>query len=115
MAIGTALYIPFAWRDLRDLAWRHVSASAWLSIGFSAVFALCVAYMIWYTAVQRLGNTRTSVYSNVVPIAAMIVAWAWLGEHIGAMKIAGAAAILLGVALTKIQEQEDDSPVTKPA
>ena len=113
MAIGSALYVPFAWTDLRHLAWRNVSTSAWLSIGFSAVFALCVAYMIWYTAVQRLGNTRTSVYSNVVPIAAMVVAWGWLGEHIGAMKIAGAAAILLGVALTKIQES--DSPVAKPA
>jgi drug/metabolite transporter (DMT)-like permease len=113
MAIGSALYVPFAWTDLRNLAWRSVGTSAWLSVGFSAVFALCVAYMIWYSAVQRLGNTRTSVYSNVVPIAAMVVAWGWLGEHIGAMKIAGAAAIILGVALTKIQET--DSPVAEPA
>jgi drug/metabolite transporter (DMT)-like permease len=113
MAIGAALYIPFAWADLRDLAWRDVGARAWLSVGFSAVFALCVAYMIWYTAVQRLGNTRTSVYSNMVPIAAMVVAWGWLGEHIGTMKIAGAAAIILGVALTKIEGA--DSPVAEPA
>jgi len=113
MAIGSALYVPFAWVALRDLAWRDVSASAWLSIVFSAVFALCVAYMIWYTAVQRLGNTRTSVYSNMVPLVAMVVAWGWLGEHIGAMKIAGAGAIILGVALTKIQET--DAPVAEPA
>ena len=113
MAIGSAFYVPFAWVALRGLAWREVSASAWLSIAFSAVFALCVAYMIWYTAVQRLGNTRTSVYSNMVPLVAMVVAWGWLGEHIGPMKIAGAAAIILGVALTKIQET--DVPVTEPA
>jgi drug/metabolite transporter (DMT)-like permease len=113
MAIGSALYVPFAWVALRDLAWRYVSASAWLSVVFSAVFALCVAYMIWYTAVQRLGNTRTSVYSNMVPLVAMVVAWGWLGEHIGAMKIAGAGAIILGVALTKIQET--DAPVAEPA
>ena len=113
MAIGSALYVPFAWVALRDLAWREVSAGAWLSIVFSAVFALCVAYMIWYTAVQRLGNTRTSVYSNMVPLVAMVVAWGWLGEHIGAMKIAGAGAIILGVALTKIQET--DVPVVEPA
>ena len=113
MAIGSALYVPFAWVALRDLAWRDVSASAWWSIVFSAVFALCVAYMIWYTAVQRLGNTRTSVYSNMVPLVAMVVAWGWLGEHIGAMKIAGAGAIILGVALTKIQET--DTPVAEPA
>ena len=113
MAIGSALYVPFAWVTLRDLAWRDVSASAWLSVVFSAVFALCIAYMIWYTAVQRLGNTRTSVYSNMVPLVAMVVAWGWLGEHIGAMKLAGAGAIILGVALTKIQET--DAPVAEPA
>ena len=103
MAIGSALYVPFAWPELRDLGWRTVSAGAWLAVGFSAVFALCVAYMIWYTAVQRLGNTRTSVYSNMVPIAAMLIARLWLGEHIGPLKVAGAAAIILGVALTKVQ------------
>jgi drug/metabolite transporter (DMT)-like permease len=113
MAIGSALYTLFAWTALRDLPWRDVSLHAWLLLGFSAVFALCVAYMIWYTAVQRLGNTRTSAYSNVVPIVAMAIAWGWLGEPIGAMKIAGAAAVILGVALTKIQEAE--SAVAEPA
>ena len=103
MAIGSALYAPFAWGDLRGLAWSGVSTGAWLALGFSAVFALYVAYMIWFTAVQRLGNTRTSVYSNMVPIAAMLVARFWLGEEIGMLKIAGAAAIILGVALTKVQ------------
>src|SRR3989442_10670932 len=113
MAIGVVLYVQYAWADMRDLAWRDVGARAWLSVGFSAVFALCVAYMIWYTAVQRLGNTRTAVYSNMVPIAAMLVARFWLGEHIGILKIAGAAAIILGVALTKVQL--DGQPVGEPA
>jgi len=62
---------------------------------------------------QRLGNTRTSVYSNMVPLVAMVVAWGWLGEDIGAMKLVGAGAIILGVALTKIQET--DAPVAEPA
>jgi drug/metabolite transporter (DMT)-like permease len=113
MAIGAALYAPFGWTDLRGLAWRGVSTGAWLALGFSAVFALCVAYMIWYTAVQRLGNTRTSAYSNMVPIAAMAVARFWLGEHIGALKIAGAAAIILGVVLTKLQVEAH--PIAEPA
>jgi drug/metabolite transporter (DMT)-like permease len=113
MAIGSALYTPLAWTVLRELAWRDVSAGAWLAVGFSAVFALCVAYMIWYTALQRLGNTRTSVYSNMVPIVAMLVARLWLGEQIGALKIAGAAAIILGVALTKLQFEV--RPVAEPA
>jgi len=113
MAIGCVLYLPFAWPALREIAWRDVSARAWWAVVLSAVFALCVAYMIWYTALQRIGNTRTSIYSNMVPIAAMLVAWLWLGEHIGAAKLAGAAAILLGVGFTKVQP--DETPVPEPA
>ena len=101
MAIGTVIYTPFAWPALRRLAWSHVGVNAWLALVFSAAFALCVAYMIWYTAVQRLGNTRTSAYSNMVPMAAMFVGWAFFDEPIGLVKLAGAAAILLGVVLAR--------------
>ena len=40
----------------------------------SSLLALNVAYLIWYTGVQRIGAARTSMYSNVVPIVAMSVA-----------------------------------------
>ena len=39
---------------------------------WSALFALCIAYVIWYTGVQRIGSSRTSIYSNLTPIVAMI-------------------------------------------
>jgi drug/metabolite transporter (DMT)-like permease len=103
MAIGTVLYVLFALPRIAAVDWRSVSAHARWAIVLSAVFALCVAYMIWYTALQRVGNTRTAVYSNMVPIAGMFVAWAALGEQIPVYKIVGAALILCGVALTKVQ------------
>jgi drug/metabolite transporter (DMT)-like permease len=52
--------------------------------------------------VQRIGNIRTSAYSNIIPLVAMFVATVALGEPLTAAKIAGAAAILGGVAITRI-------------
>ena len=94
MAIGSALYAPLGVPALLGLEWSAVSGWAWLMLVYSAVFALVVAYLIWYTAVQRVGNTRTSIYSNVVPLVAMAVAAVALDEPVTARKIAGAAAIL---------------------
>ena len=71
-------------------------------MAYSALFALCVSYMIWYVAVRQIGSARTSVYSNLVPIVAMITAVMFIGESLTATKIAGAAAVLLGVALTRV-------------
>ena len=68
---------------------------------YSALFALCLAYTIWYAAVRAIGSARTAVYSNLLPIVAMITAWLWLYEPIGPAKIAGTTAVLAGVALTR--------------
>ena len=62
-----------------------------------------MAHIIWYTGVQRLGSARTSVYSNLVPVAAMAVAFFWLHEPIGAVRLAGAALVLAGLVLTRVE------------
>ena len=48
-----------------------------------------------------IGSARTSVYSNLLPIVAMLTAWLWLHEPIGTAKILGTTAVLAGVALTR--------------
>ncbi len=69
---------------------------------YSALFALGVAYTIWYMAVREIGSARTSVYSNLVPIVAMMTAVLTLGERMTPSRLAGAAAVLVGVALTRV-------------
>ena len=79
-----------------------VSAGTWGALIYSALFALCVAYTIWYTAVRAIGSARTSIYSNLVPIVAMLTAVITLGERMTTAKLLGAAAVLVGVALTRV-------------
>lgn len=102
MALGTAVYIPLMSRHLAAVDWSAVSAVTWAKLVYSAVFALSIAYTIWYAAVREIGSPRTSVYSNLLPIVAMITAYIWLHEAIGVGKIAGAAAVLVGVGLTRV-------------
>lgn len=102
MVIGSALYVPAMAPQMAAVEWSALSAATWIKIVYSAVFALVVAYLIWYAAVQRIGSARTSVYSNTIPIFALFVAAAWLGEPLGLIKIVGAALVLAGVALMRI-------------
>ena len=102
MAIGTAIYVPLMARNILATDWGGLSGSAWLALVYSALFALCVAYTIWYMAVREIGSARTSVYSNLVPIVAMLTAVVFLGEAVTAARLAGAGAVLLGVALTRV-------------
>jgi drug/metabolite transporter (DMT)-like permease len=102
MIIGTVIYLPVMAGQIAAVEWSALSPATWLKILFSAVFALVVAYMIWYAAVQRIGSARTSVYSNTIPIFALTVAAIWLREPLGAGKLIGAALVLAGVGLMRI-------------
>jgi drug/metabolite transporter (DMT)-like permease len=101
MTIGTLVYAPVMWPHVRAVPWTTISARTWISIVYSSIFALGVAYTIWYAGVRQIGSARTSVYSNVVPLVAMATAVLFLGEPLTATNVIGAIAVLVGVALTR--------------
>src|SRR5688572_16927161 len=103
MALGAIPYVLVTLPQLADVKWAGVSAWTWWALVFSSLFALCLAYLIWYAAVQTIGMARTSIYSNPVPISAISVAAVWLGEPLTAQTLLGAALVLGGVALTRLR------------
>jgi drug/metabolite transporter (DMT)-like permease len=103
MAIGTAFYLPAVASHIRAVKWGAVSTGTWVAAVYSALFALCVSYTIWYAAVREIGSARTAAYSNVVPVVAMATAVTFLGEPLNLRKVAGTAAVLVGVALTRVR------------
>jgi drug/metabolite transporter (DMT)-like permease len=111
MAIGAVPYAFLTLPQILRVDWRHLSTYAMAALPLSAIFALCVGYLIWYAGVQRLGPARTAIYSNVVPIAGMLVARVWLGEPITPAKVAGVAAIVSGVLLTRLGRRTLAVPV----
>jgi drug/metabolite transporter (DMT)-like permease len=102
MVIGGIPYALVVMPQVLRVDWARVSDWTLVSLVLSALFALCLAYLIWYTAIQKIGPARTSMYSNLVPIAAMSVAAVWLGETITGRKLIGATAVLVGVLLTRL-------------
>ena len=67
--VGAALYVALSVPTLAATNWAGVSWWSWFLMTASSVVCLVLAYVIWYTGVQRLGATRTSAYSNLTPIA----------------------------------------------
>jgi drug/metabolite transporter (DMT)-like permease len=103
MAIGTVLYVAWAQPVIETTSFATLPTFVWTGIALSALLALNVGYVIWYVGVQRLGSARTSLYSNLVPVAALVAAALWLGEPIAGAKLAGAILVIGGLAITRLR------------
>jgi len=101
MAVGTVLYLPFCVPAFSRQDFGQISFKAWAMLAFSGIFALAVSYVVWYTSVKRVGNSKTVIYGNVVPIFTVIFAAIFIAERIGLWQAVGALIILVGVYLTR--------------
>lgn len=100
--LGTPALVLIGLPGLLRTDFGSVSAGAWAGIAYAGVLAIGIAYFIWYRGVQRLGSSRTAVYSNLVPVAAILTAWLWIGETPRALQLLGAGVILAGIAVVRL-------------
>ncbi|HET7460028.1 MAG TPA: DMT family transporter [Longimicrobium sp.] len=101
MWVGTALLVPLGVPELSRTEWGALDWRAWGGLVFSAVFAIALAYLIWYRGVERIGNTRTAIFSNLTPVVAMAAAAVLLNERPSPWALLGAALTLTGVMVVR--------------
>jgi drug/metabolite transporter (DMT)-like permease len=95
--------------------WSAVRPVSWLALLFSGALAIALAYFIWYYSVRQIGNTRTAVYSNLIPVVALLIAWLTLGEKPAWLQVVGAAGIVGGTILVRLGRIERAATPLVPA
>ena len=101
LAFGALFYLPFSARSIIQLDWKGMSLNAWAGLVYSALFAICISYIFWYSSVKRVGNTKTAIYGNITPVLTVVFAYIFLSERITLLQAGGALIILLGVYLAR--------------
>ncbi len=82
--------------------WGAVRPVTWLALLYSGAFAIALAYFIWYYSIRHIGNTRTAVYTNFIPVVALVIAWLTLAEVPTWLQVVGAGAIVGGTVLVRL-------------
>ncbi len=103
MMAGTLPLVLIALPQSFGVEWGAVSLQAWAGVGFSALLAVVLCYAIWFRSVARVGNARTAVYGNLVPVFGSLFAVALLGEPFSGQLALGAVFILGGIVLTRLR------------
>jgi drug/metabolite transporter (DMT)-like permease len=95
--VGAILLTPLALAEPARTPLPEVGLLTWLAIAYLALVSSCFAYLWWNDGVRTIGAGRASVFTFVVPIAAMLSAIPILGEWPGPVQLAGGALILGGL------------------
>jgi len=97
LAVGLVLTLPFglAGLDESSFAWRPLLAC--LALG---ILGTGVAYVAMGTLAGRVGSTRASVTTYVIPVVAIILGALFRNDHIAPLAVAGTAVVLAGAWIT---------------
>jgi drug/metabolite transporter (DMT)-like permease len=71
----------------------------WIGFAFAVLGPLVVTNLLWFTAIDRVGPSRASLFANLQPFLAAIVALLVLSESVTTLQVAGGFALAAGIAI----------------
>ncbi len=83
------------------LDWGAVTSVGWIGLAYSTVFSLIAAYVLWNRGVERLGASRTALFSLMTPLFATLIAMLVLHERPVVAHLVGGGMIVGGVLLSR--------------
>lgn len=101
-AIGGLLYILIASPSLVEEQWLSLSFWVWVAILAGGAIGVGVGQWVKVRALRKLGPTQVVLYGNMVPIAALLIAWLSIGENPSLLEIISAVFIISGAILIQI-------------
>ena len=98
---------------LRQIAyqdWAALSGLAWACWVYSLFFSLVFTNIMWFTAIDRVGAARASLYANLQPFLGAFFALVVLSESMGLLQVIGGIVIAAGILLARQARPPAPSP-----
>jgi drug/metabolite transporter (DMT)-like permease len=99
-----AMIVPFVLISLGQLGaqdYRDLSWIVWLGLLYAIIGPLALTNILWFTAIRRVGPSRASLFANMQPFLAALIAAVVLSEHLSPLEVVGGLAILAGILLER--------------
>ena len=98
--LGTSalLTLPFA---LSQWPSQPIPTMSWLSAGMLGVLCTGAAFVLYYRLIARIGASRASTVTYLIPVFGVAWAWLLLGEPLTLTMAISGALILGSVALSQ--------------
>jgi drug/metabolite transporter (DMT)-like permease len=110
LLVGSVPLLASAFRQLIDQDWSELSTLAWGAFVYSLFFSLVFTNIMWFTAIDRVGAARASLYANLQPFLGAFFAVVVLSEEMGVIQIVGGLVIGGGILVARLAQPPAPSP-----
>jgi drug/metabolite transporter (DMT)-like permease len=86
-------------------------ALVWIGFAYAVVGPLFLTNILWFTAIDRVGVARATLFSNLQPFFAVVFAILLLSERLTRLEVAGGVLILAGILLERLRVPVSRAPV----
>ena len=104
---GSLVILPFGMHEFVNTNWQAFDYSHWVALGFVAVGATFLAYLLNVYGISIIGPSATGAYIYTQPVFAAVIAVIFAGEHFSFVKGIAALLISTGVYLANFKKQAD--------
>ena len=105
--IGSVYFLPFWFFFERN---RFLNTpfdqQGFLSIIYLAIFASTVAFIFYTYSIRHLGITKTSMFTNTIPVFTAIFAWFILDDKLSFQKIIGIVVVIAGLTFAQMRRKK---------
>ena len=110
LLVGSVPLVLSAVGQLAAQDWQALGGLAWAAFVYSLFFSLVFTNVMWFTAIDRVGAARASLYANLQPFLGAFFALVVLSEEMGALQFAGGLVIGAGILIARLARPPAPSP-----
>src|SRR6266700_4017687 len=69
------------------------------------IVGMAIPFSLMLAALRRLDATRAGIVGTLELVAASVIGYFWLGQHLNLWQIAGCTSVLIGVIILQYEQQ----------
>lgn len=113
LGFSTILFLPFGIWEAVNASDLTLSGQHWLLLAYLGIVVNAVTYFLWYSGLKKVTAGQAAVFTGIMPISALLLAFVFLGESLKLGDALGLALVLGGVFLVTKQPEGNDEPTKK--
>ena len=97
--LGFLMFLPFAAREAVRFGLARISAWDWVALAYYGLVVTVLAFVLWARGLAVVPASTAAVFTAVLPLSAVLLSYAVLGEAFAWSHLLGGACVIGGIVL----------------